>query len=72
MGSGLMSQRDARDVARALRKVGFCVTETGKHYHVEDGNMLYALAKTPSDRRFKQNAMAYLRRLGIVGKGFRA
>ena len=69
-----MSQRDARDVARALRKVGLCVTETGKHYHVEDadGNMLYAFAKTPSDRRFKQNATADLRRLGIVGKGFRA
>jgi hypothetical protein len=62
---------DVRGILRTLRKHGYTVKQHGgNHYKVYEGRRLvYVLPTTPGGGRWRQNAMADLRRLTSITKG---
>ena len=74
-----MSRKDANQLVRDLNRyfadndLSYEVILRGGHWHVvtEKGASLANFGTTPSDVRFRQNAITQLRRRGIVGEDFR-
>jgi hypothetical protein len=74
-----VSKKDAdqlvRDLRRYFRRAGssYRLEVRGGHWHVVDGHghSVYPFAGTPSDRRFRQNTVSDLRRLGVVPREWR-
>jgi hypothetical protein len=74
-----MSRKDADELVSDLRKH---FAETGKthtfekrrgHWHIlnENGKTLASFGSTPSDNRFRKNAVATLRQRGIIPHDWR-
>lgn len=74
-----MSSKDARQLVRDVRDyfavagLDYRVIERGNHWHVvnANGNSLASFGGTPSDSRFRRNAVTQLRRRGIVPSDWR-
>lgn len=74
-----MSRRDADQLVNDLRRhfartgAPYQVALRGGHWHVltERGASLASFGQSPSDHRFRRNAIAQLRRRGIVTPDFR-
>lgn len=74
-----MSKKDADQLVQDLRShfrdtgSDLAVEKRGGHWHVVNaaGKSITAFASTPSDHRFRPNAIAMLRQRGIVPPGWR-
>jgi hypothetical protein len=74
-----MSSKDARQLVRDLRDyfaahgLDYDVIQRANHWHVvtANGNSVASFGSTPSDVRFRRNAVTQLRRRGIIGDDFR-
>lgn len=74
-----MSQKDADQLVQDLRAhfketgSSYTVEKRGNHWHVVTvkGASLVNFGSTPSDYRFRQNAITQLRRRGVVPPGWR-
>lgn len=59
--------KDVRHLLKALRKQGFEVVETTRHYEIRlNGARITTVARTPSDHRSLRNAIAPCKRAGFV------
>lgn len=61
--------REVRDLVREAERQGWRVRERGAHFTLfaPDGVGIVTVAKTPSDRRWRANTLAQLRRHGFQG-----
>lgn len=74
-----MSKKDADRLARDLRRyfadasLDYTVELRGGKWHVTSpaGKSLASFASTPSNNRFRQNEVAYLRQRGIIPRDWR-
>ena len=65
--------KDVAAFARKLGRAGLRV-ERGSHYKVysREGRLLSVISLTPSDHRWRKNAVSDLRRAGVFLKGDRS
>ncbi len=60
--------KDVQQLARHIRQRGYRLKHGGSHLNIlsAEGNVLFAIPKTPSDHRWYRNAVTDLVRLGVL------
>jgi hypothetical protein len=60
--------REARELVAEATRQGWRVKDSGAHYRLYSpyGVTIVAVAKTPSDHRWRDNSLAKLRRGGFI------
>jgi hypothetical protein len=66
----LNTRKDVSQLLRKLRKAGYIIDRSGKHYKVRDadGRVVLGISRTPSDPRAWRRILADVRRTGVFDK----